>query len=254
MSFYKSNEELTQKISQSVFVTNFPDFMNSRDLWKMCSAYGMVVDVFIPFKKSKSGFRQSNGRASSYATAINGSSPLVVPSSSISPSPALVLDDTCVIDRDLSKHAMGRVKDINSIPNLRTLLMDEGFSDVKLMYLGGMWVMFEFDKVDTKVNMMQHTGVNSWFHTIQDAVQDFVSDERIVWVDIEGIPLNVWSRETFIRIESILESFKIIVKGKVFMVRAKELFTWNPTFLAHKEMVFSSDDESVHASKQTCTV
>nr|GFC40971.1 RNA-directed DNA polymerase, eukaryota [Tanacetum cinerariifolium] len=29
---------------------------------------------------------------------------------------------------------------------------------------------------------------------------DFVSDERIVWVDIEGIPLNVWSRESFMRI------------------------------------------------------
>nr|GEZ64428.1 RNA-directed DNA polymerase, eukaryota [Tanacetum cinerariifolium] len=68
-------------------------------------------------------------------------------------------------------------------------------------------------------------------------------DERIVWVDIEGIPLNVWSRETFMRIGkkwrealdikdnvdsflgrkrlciktkqpvSILESFKIIFKG-----------------------------------------
>nr|GEX03940.1 RNA-directed DNA polymerase, eukaryota [Tanacetum cinerariifolium] len=78
--------------------------------------------------------------------------------------------------------------------------MDEGFSDVKLKYLGSMWVMFEFDKVDTKVNMMQHIGVKSWFHVIQDAVHDFVSDERIVWVDIEGIPLNVWSRETFMRI------------------------------------------------------
>nr|GEZ00722.1 RNA-directed DNA polymerase, eukaryota [Tanacetum cinerariifolium] len=77
--------------------------------------------------------------------------------------------------------------------------MDEGFSDVKLKYLGFMWVIFEFDKVDTKVNMMQHIGVKSWLHVIQDAVHDFVSDERIVWVDIEGIPLNVWSRETFMR-------------------------------------------------------
>ncbi|GJV79118.1 RNA-directed DNA polymerase, eukaryota [Tanacetum coccineum] len=33
--------------------------------------------------------------------------------------------------------------------------------------------------------------------------------------------------------------------GKVFMVRAKELFTWNPSFEPHKEKVYSSDDESV---------
>ncbi|GJR76692.1 RNA-directed DNA polymerase, eukaryota [Tanacetum coccineum] len=159
---------------------------------------------------NSTGFRQSNAHvhADSNAIVVNGNSPLIVPGTSISPSTALVLDDTCVIKRDLSKHAMGRVKDVNSIPNLRTLLMDEGFSDVKIFFfgengkshLGGMWVLFEFDKEDTKVNMMQHTGVKSWFHVIQDAVHDFVSDERIVWVDIEGIPLNVWSCETFMRI------------------------------------------------------
>nr|GEY71438.1 RNA-directed DNA polymerase, eukaryota [Tanacetum cinerariifolium] len=32
------------------------------------------------------------------------------------------------------------------------------------------------------------------------AIHNFVSDERIVWVDIEGVPLNVWSRETFLKI------------------------------------------------------
>ncbi|GJS79063.1 RNA-directed DNA polymerase, eukaryota [Tanacetum coccineum] len=202
----------------------------------MCSAYGTVVDVFIPFKKSKSGkrfafvrfikvtnlarlvenlctiwigrrhlyanqvrferpqnpnfpplkktigapnitfnatgFRQSNGRAGSYATAVNGSSPLVVHGSSISPSPALVLADTCVIDRDLSKHAMGRVKDINSIPNLRTLLMDEETLDLE-------------DNVDSSFGRKR---------------------------------LCIKTKHA----ESILESFKIIVKGKVFMFNSSE--------------------------------
>nr|GEX85975.1 RNA-directed DNA polymerase, eukaryota [Tanacetum cinerariifolium] len=256
-----------------------------KDLWKVCNDYGTVVDVFIPNKKSKAGKRFAFVRfikdhVGSYVNVVNGSFTVVVPGPYISSASALVLDDSCVVERDLSKYAMGKVKDVNFIPNLRTLLMDEGFFDVKLKYLGGMWVMFEFDKVDTKVNMMQHIGVKSWFHVIQEVVHDFVSDERIVWVEIEEIPLNVWSRETFMRIGkkwgetldiednvdssvgrkrlciktkqpvSILESFKIIFKGKVLLVRAKELFTWNPTFLAHKEMVYASEDESVHSPKK----
>ncbi|GJX38682.1 hypothetical protein Tco_0251985, partial [Tanacetum coccineum] len=82
-----------------------------------------------------------------------------------------------------------------------------------------------------------------------DAIHDFVSDERVVWVNIKGILLNVWSREMFMKIEkiwgetmdiednldssfshkrlciktkhadSILEKFKVIFRGKVFMVR-----------------------------------
>ncbi|GJV80215.1 RNA-directed DNA polymerase, eukaryota [Tanacetum coccineum] len=171
---------------------------------------------------------------------------------------------------------MGKLKDFSSFPNLSTLLLDEGFSDVHLSYLGGMWVMLEFETEDIKKNLMVHTGINSWFDVIQDAETDFVSDERIVWVDIEGVPLKAWSRETFTRIAkkwgemlelednadnsfgrkriciktknpvSILESFKIIVKGKIFMVRAKELFTWNPSFVVSKERVYNSEDESVH--------
>nr|GFC56719.1 RNA-directed DNA polymerase, eukaryota [Tanacetum cinerariifolium] len=73
-------------------------------------------------------------------------------------------------------------------------------------------VMFELEKGETKVNMIKHIGVNSWFQVIQEVIQDFVSDEP---------------------------------KGKVFMVRAKELFTWNPIFLPSKEKEYSSDEESV---------
>nr|GEV86375.1 RNA-directed DNA polymerase, eukaryota [Tanacetum cinerariifolium] len=157
-----------------------------KDLWKVCNDYGTVVDVFISNKKSKAEKRFALPKKLVFPTYKDMHA-------------APMLDDLCVVERDLSKYAMGKVKDVNSIPKLWTLLMDEGFSDVKLKYLEGMWVMFEFDNVDTKVNMMQHIGVKSWFHVIQDAVHDFVSDERIVWVDIEGIPLNVWSCETFMR-------------------------------------------------------
>ncbi|GKA40723.1 RNA-directed DNA polymerase, eukaryota [Tanacetum coccineum] len=301
---FQSNEDHTKKISQSIYVTNFPDSTNSGDLWKVCSAYGTVIDVFIPNKKAKSGkrfafvrfikvpnlvrlvenlctiwigrhhlyanqvrferphpnfpplkkaygasplnpnssgFSQPKRRAGSYASMVNGAS-LVVNGNSISPFPALV-----------------------------TILSDESFPDINLLYLGGMWVLLEFDMEETKVKLMQHTGVNSWFQLIRDAESDFVCDERIVWVDIEGVPLHAWSRETFMKIGkkwgevvdleengdssfgrkrlciktkhavSILEAFKIIVKGKVFMIRAKELFLWNPTFLPHKER----DDVSI---------
>nr|GEX71075.1 RNA-directed DNA polymerase, eukaryota [Tanacetum cinerariifolium] len=54
-NLYPSKEDQTQKISKSVFVTNFPDHFSAHDLWNVCVAYGKVVDVFIPFKRSKTG-------------------------------------------------------------------------------------------------------------------------------------------------------------------------------------------------------
>nr|GEV78219.1 RNA-directed DNA polymerase, eukaryota [Tanacetum cinerariifolium] len=198
-----------------VFVTNFPDNFGSRDLWKLCEAYGNVVDMFIPKHKSKAGRRFAFvrfirvvdlvrlignlctlwvGRFHLHANAVRYERPyLQAPighvASSFS-SPTLVLDDSCIIERGLSRHAMGRVKDLNSIPNLQSILTKEGFSEVKFSYLGGMWVLLELDTVAIKKKLLQHTRVNSWFLALQDATHDFVSEERVFWVDIEGIPLN----------------------------------------------------------------
>nr|GFB56166.1 hypothetical protein [Tanacetum cinerariifolium] len=200
------------------------------------------------YASSLNGDRDS--KVEKQVTAVKGNTLSNVPLTPSLITPALVLDDSCVSVRDMSWHVMGRVKDLNSIPNLWTLLTKEGFSDVKLTYLGGMWAM----------------------------IHDFASDERVVWVDIEGVPLNVWSPETFLKIgkkwgetmdieenlvlsfaqkrlciktkqaDNILEKFKVIFKGKVYMARAKELFTWTSIFLDHKESEYISNDESLHGA------
>ncbi|GJR15752.1 hypothetical protein Tco_0798404, partial [Tanacetum coccineum] len=51
--FYRSKEDQTQSISHSIFMTNFPDHDMARNLWKVCNDYGVVVDAFNPYKKSK---------------------------------------------------------------------------------------------------------------------------------------------------------------------------------------------------------
>ncbi|GJX36621.1 RNA-directed DNA polymerase, eukaryota, nucleotide-binding alpha-beta plait domain protein [Tanacetum coccineum] len=293
---FRSFDDHTQRISHSVYVTNFPNSVNSRDLWNSCSAYGTMIDVSISVKKSKAGKRfafvwfikvnnqfrlvenlctiwigrhhlfanqvgyerpqkpysppnvksranirppgvlglhQSNVRTGSYANIVNGASIAKNKNSSfpVFDLPALILDETWANDGDLSRHVMGRVKALNSIPNLKTIHTKNGFEETKLSYLGGLWVMIELNNVETKNDLLHHTGVKSWFHEHQDGTFDFVSNERIVWVDIEGILLSVWSHATF---------FKIV---KTLMVHANELFTWTPCFLEYKESEYASDDE-----------
>nr|GFD42813.1 hypothetical protein [Tanacetum cinerariifolium] len=50
--------------------------------------------------------------------------------------------------------------------------------------------------------------------------------------------------------ENILESFKIIVKWKVFWARAKELFVWSPSLKEVHEKVICSDDVSVKINEE----
>ncbi|GJV20178.1 RNA-directed DNA polymerase, eukaryota [Tanacetum coccineum] len=48
-----SNEDQAVRISKSIFVTNFPDNLGSKELWNVCEGYGKVIDVFIPNRRSK---------------------------------------------------------------------------------------------------------------------------------------------------------------------------------------------------------
>ncbi|GJV05374.1 hypothetical protein Tco_1338943 [Tanacetum coccineum] len=50
--------------------------------------------------------------------------------------------------------------------------------------------------------------------------------------------------------DNILEKFKIIVRGKIFVIRAKELFVWFPTFNDNKEVDDYSEDDSVNGAEE----
>ncbi|GJV27934.1 RNA-directed DNA polymerase, eukaryota [Tanacetum coccineum] len=110
--------------------------------------------------------------------------------------PSLVLDDSCLVNRDLMNCVMYKVLQFSSINNLQVLLSNEG-------------------------------------------------KERIVWVDIEGVPLNAWTRLTFQKISS-----KCGELGNVFWARAKELFVWSPSFKDVPEKELFSNDESTKINEQ----
>ncbi|GKD91455.1 RNA-directed DNA polymerase, eukaryota, reverse transcriptase zinc-binding domain protein, partial [Tanacetum coccineum] len=188
-------------------------------------------------------------------------------------SPAIVLDETYANKTDYSLALLGKVKDFTSLTNLNVVLANEGFVNVKLKYMGGFWVMIVFTSEGAKETFRSKVGIGSWFAQLLQASNSFFVDERVTWIDIEGIPLKVWSKNTFSRItskwgelldfdeqedgylhskrvcikttlvENIYESFKVIIQGKTFWIRAKEVSGWMPDFEEDIDQDSKSDDE-----------
>ncbi|GJY15773.1 RNA-directed DNA polymerase, eukaryota [Tanacetum coccineum] len=52
-----SFQKEVEKIASSFYVTNFPDFVDAKRLWKECEPYRRIVDAFIANKRSKVGKR-----------------------------------------------------------------------------------------------------------------------------------------------------------------------------------------------------
>ncbi|GJU25646.1 hypothetical protein Tco_1164267 [Tanacetum coccineum] len=122
---------------------------------------------------------------------------------------------------------MGRAKDVYAIPNLPCIISKEGFQNVKLSYLGGMWVLFEFDSLTTKEKFLNHSSIGSWFTELIQAANSFENDERIVWISIEGLPIKAWTPNTFRKLQSLWEDN---IKAKFIGFAYKELDACFPKF------------------------
>nr|GEV31673.1 RNA-directed DNA polymerase, eukaryota [Tanacetum cinerariifolium] len=235
----RSKEDDVQKISTSVFVTNFPDGYGAKDLWNTCKLYGHVVDVFIPDRRTKAGKRfgfvrfikvldidrlinnlcmvwvrrnkihanverfqreplhkQSNkvnnkgtnnvnlgakGMTNSYAHLVKGNQ---VQNVGMEDCPNMVLDETCLNHEDFSLCLLGKVKEFASLTNLKVVLGKEGYANIELKYMGGFWVMIVFQDDETKKRFQFNLAVGSWFSQIIQAHNDFLIDERVIWVEV----------------------------------------------------------------------
>ncbi|GJY73818.1 RNA-directed DNA polymerase, eukaryota, reverse transcriptase zinc-binding domain protein [Tanacetum coccineum] len=219
--------------------------------------------------KEHSGF---NRGGNSYVHVVKGQNKSGIRESEVPP--ALVLNDECLLSKDLSKSLLGRVKQFVSLANLRKAVSNEGFVDIKIQYMGELWVLLEFGSEDSMKLFQDNVSIGSWFSQLKQATMEFTNEGRIAWVEVEGIPFKLWTDNTFKRIatkwgelldiddqeemcfhskrlciytkteKNIFEEFKIIFRGKTSWIRAKETPGWVPDFMEENDDEEQSDVDS----------
>nr|GEV62670.1 RNA-directed DNA polymerase, eukaryota [Tanacetum cinerariifolium] len=178
-SVYRSKEDEVQRISTSVFVTNFPKVFFEKDLWNTCKEYGQVVDAYIPNRRWKAGKRFAFVRF------------------------VKVFDVERLVN-NLCTVWVGRYKlhanisrfqrePFNKHSNLHNNFGEKsGSSGAGNNNNRGLSNPKGFMVDDQALeNFKSHVGVGSWFYSLEYASNKFLIDERVVWVDIEGVPLKV---------------------------------------------------------------
>nr|GEW42069.1 reverse transcriptase domain-containing protein [Tanacetum cinerariifolium] len=145
----------------------------------------------------------------------------------------------------------GKIKDINALSNLYALLTNEGFDKVNLTYLGGFWVLTDTGSTTSKEKMCKHVGVASWFYELLPANDSFASEDRLVWVSVEGLPIKTWTHKTFTKIVSPWGSLLEVEDEedssfpyKKLCIRVKELEAWSPDFNNYLSDNDTKEDES----------
>ncbi|CAI9274796.1 unnamed protein product [Lactuca saligna] len=82
------------------------------------------------------------------------------------------------------------------------LCLDESFDIFEMRYIGGLWVLIEFTSNNACKNFLGSKAIDHWILENREWDRTFVPSERIVWVDVEGLPLSAWIKEPFRKILS----------------------------------------------------
>ncbi|GKA33568.1 nucleotide-binding alpha-beta plait domain-containing protein [Tanacetum coccineum] len=192
----------------------------------------------------------------------------------MTPAPSIVLGEECVMSNKILNALFGRVNEFASLANLKLALANEGFMDIVIKYMGELWVMLEFKSASSVLKFKESIGAMSWFSQVTEVTNEFEVKGRIAWIEVEGVPFRLWTRNTFARIadkwgklldvddqddscfhskrlcvqmkssKSIQEEFKIINRGNVYWIRASETPGWVPDF------TYDTEDDDINSMEE----
>nr|GEV39923.1 RNA-directed DNA polymerase, eukaryota [Tanacetum cinerariifolium] len=212
----------------------------------------------------------------SYVTTLNGkSSQNHVPKETIILK-SVTLDVSDLIETcDMRNVILIKVRDVHLILNINNVLRKEGFYDFQSKYIGGMWLWIEFDSIESCKKLQSNKEMSWYFTQMKHVTQSFKVDERVAWIEIGGLPLNVWTSKAYKKIAcnwgeplfvdedpqdnvamgrvcirmkiqgQIIETWKLVIHGQSHNVRVKEFAGWVPDIEAMDSLSFKNSDMGI---------
>ncbi|PWA75327.1 hypothetical protein CTI12_AA242070 [Artemisia annua] len=261
-----------EKITTSFYVTNFPDYVDAKRLWKECESYGCIVDTFIAYKKSKRGkrfglvrcigvkneeelanslatiwigsyhmfdavarFKRKEGYVDlpkktvenynsyvrdnklehvastqtkkTYASTLHGDGGSKAERQEMKMKQVTLSDHELVQINNSLEIAPVKVKSVETMSTLYRLFCEEGFDEVKIHHIGGLWLWLQFQNEETCNAFKNNSNLNSFFSSIKPVSKNFLVDERMVWVEISGLPLCAWGSNAYKKVASTVGKF-----------------------------------------------
>ncbi|PWA66147.1 hypothetical protein CTI12_AA331330 [Artemisia annua] len=102
---------------------------------------------------------------------------------------------------------LAKVREVETMEKLYYILECEGFTDVDIHHVGGLWVWIAFKNQSACQKFKNKVSLRPYFSVINPVMRNFVVDERMVWIEIEGLPLCAWSSEALKKIGRLWGTF-----------------------------------------------
>ncbi|KAK9073774.1 hypothetical protein SSX86_006368 [Deinandra increscens subsp. villosa] len=187
-----------------------------------------------------------------------------------------IFDDSLVMEEDFANSLLIKVRDFNVISKVYLHAHNEGFTDVNFRYVGGLWLRVDCPSKEVRDKFGECEAMNNIFQDIRRIDEEFCVTEKVIWVEVRGLPLVAWPNAVFRQIawrwgktlcvnndreeplafgkvciltshvDKIRDSILYKVKGKVYKVDVTEVYAWTPSFEMINEDLSESDNEDLN--------
>ncbi|GKA96186.1 hypothetical protein Tco_0818281 [Tanacetum coccineum] len=188
---------------------------------------------------------------------------------------AVTLNDQDLISvDDTSKVILVKFKDLESASNMYVICKNEGFVDLKIHHVGGAWIWIQFPTSDACETFRSNSTMISISSSIRTVSPSFKVDERLIWIEISGLPLCAWGSNAFKKVASLFgkflffeveqtaamctgrvcistksfqpvsENVNVEIHGEIFETQVHEIGTWNINIVDHSFDTSSNEVEN----------
>nr|GEX93151.1 RNA-directed DNA polymerase, eukaryota, nucleotide-binding alpha-beta plait domain protein [Tanacetum cinerariifolium] len=120
---------------------------------------------------------------------------------------------------DSSTVLLLKLNELESMSNMYAICKNEGFMDLLIHHVGGLWIRIQFSSSSFCSKFQENSTMKNLYSSIKTPLPSFKVDERMIWIDISGLPLCAWGSNGFKKVASLF----VEVNGEMFDVQVHEI-------------------------------
>ncbi|GJT10258.1 hypothetical protein Tco_0857300 [Tanacetum coccineum] len=96
--------------------------------------------------------------------------------------------------------------------NMYVICRNEGFLDLNIYHVGGYWIWIQFPSAMSCSKFQENESLKRLYSIKRAPMPNFKIDERILWIEVSGLPLCAWGSMAYKKIAGSFGKFLFFEK------------------------------------------